>query len=55
MSTRYQLPVDATGRWYLVDISGKRLGRVASQIAFLLMGKHLPTYAPFGAMAIKLW
>lgn len=47
MSTLYQLPADAKGRWYLIDISGKCLGRVASQIAVLLMGKHLPTYAPF--------
>lgn len=47
MSTLYQLPADAKSRWYLIDISGKRLGRVASQIAILLMGKHLPTYAPF--------
>lgn len=47
MSTRYQLPADADGKWYLIDIADKRLGRVASQIATLLMGKHLPTYAPF--------
>lgn len=47
MSTIYQLPADRQSVWYLIDISGKTLGRVASQIAILLMGKHLPTYTPF--------
>lgn len=54
MSTLYQLPADATYRWYLVDISGKCLGRVASQIAVLLMGKHLPTYTPFWSNGDKV-
>ncbi len=33
-------------RWWLVDAKGKILGRLASQIAFLLMGKHKPYYTP---------
>ncbi len=32
--------------WYLVDASGKILGRLASKVATLLMGKHKPTYSP---------
>ena len=31
--------------WHLIDISGKVLGRSASQIATLLIGKHKPTYS----------
>src|SRR5687767_2815332 len=32
--------------WHIVDVSGKILGRAASQIATLLKGKHKPTYTP---------
>ncbi len=32
--------------WYLVDASGKTLGRLASKIAVLLMGKHKKDYTP---------
>jgi len=32
--------------WYLVDAAGKPLGRLASQIAKLLIGKHKPIYSP---------
>ena len=33
-------------KWYLVDIKGKTLGRVATAIAAVLRGKHKPTYTP---------
>ena len=33
-------------RWYLVDAQGKTLGRLASEIAKILRGKHKPTYTP---------
>jgi large subunit ribosomal protein L13 len=33
-------------KWYLVDASGKVLGRLASQIAKYLRGKHKPEYTP---------
>lgn len=33
-------------RWYVVDASGKTLGRLASQIAQILRGKHKPGYSP---------
>lgn len=33
-------------KWLLVDASGKRLGRLASEIAEILRGKHKPTYTP---------
>src|SRR3954470_7308085 len=32
--------------WHLIDVSGKVLGRAASQIATLLKGKHKPMYTP---------
>ncbi|MFN4220127.1 MAG: 50S ribosomal protein L13 [bacterium] len=33
-------------KWYLIDVSNKPAGRVASKIAYLLMGKHKLTYSP---------
>ncbi len=33
-------------KWYVIDASGKSLGRVAAQAATLLRGKHKPTFAP---------
>lgn len=33
-------------KWFHVDASDKILGRLASEIAVVLMGKHRPTYTP---------
>jgi large subunit ribosomal protein L13 len=33
--------------WYVVDAEGQVLGRLASRIARILMGKHKPEYTPF--------
>lgn len=33
-------------KWYVVDATGKHLGRLAAQIARILSGKHRPTYTP---------
>ncbi len=33
-------------RWYVVDATDKRLGRLASEIATILRGKDKPTYTP---------
>ena len=33
-------------KWYVVDADGKTLGRLASNIAFRLRGKHKPEYTP---------
>lgn len=33
-------------KWFLVDASGKTLGRVASRIAHILRGKHKPVFTP---------
>ena len=32
--------------WYLVDADGKTLGRLASEIARALRGKHKPSFSP---------
>ncbi|NOZ04939.1 MAG: 50S ribosomal protein L13 [Chloroflexi bacterium] len=32
--------------WYVVDATGKTLGRLASQIAHVLRGKHKPVFTP---------
>lgn len=33
-------------KWYLVDAEGKTLGRLATEIARILRGKHKPTFTP---------
>lgn len=33
-------------KWYIIDAQGKALGRVATEAAKLLRGKHKPTYTP---------
>lgn len=37
---------DIDRRWYLVDASGKTVGRLSSEIARILTGKNKPQYAP---------
>jgi large subunit ribosomal protein L13 len=32
--------------WYVIDAQGQTLGRLATQVATLLRGKHKPTYTP---------
>lgn len=34
-------------KWYLIDATGMTVGRLASRVAPLLMGKYKPTYTPF--------
>ena len=33
-------------RWYVVDATGKPLGRLAARVALVLRGKHKPTFTP---------
>ena len=33
--------------WYVVDAADKTLGRIASEVASVLRGKHKPIYTPF--------
>ncbi|GHT45453.1 50S ribosomal protein L13 [Planctomycetales bacterium] len=39
-------PGEVPQKWYLVDATDKAVGRIASRIAMILMGKHRPTYTP---------
>ena len=39
-------PQEIERKWYVVDAADKSLGRVASQIATILRGKHKPIYTP---------
>ena len=39
-------PGDVERKWYVVDASGKTLGRLAARIASVLRGKHKATFAP---------
>lgn len=39
-------PRELKPKWWLVDASEKVVGRLASDIAMILMGKHRPTYTP---------
>ncbi len=38
--------VDVDAKWYVVDAEGQVLGRLATRIATVLMGKHKPMYTP---------
>ncbi|MCA9235288.1 MAG: 50S ribosomal protein L13 [Planctomycetales bacterium] len=39
-------PATVEPKWLLVDADDKVVGRLASEIAVILMGKHRPTYTP---------
>jgi large subunit ribosomal protein L13 len=41
------VPRDVERKWWLVDADGKVLGRLATQVAVLLRGKHKPQFAAF--------
>ncbi len=41
---------DIERKWHVLDASGRPLGRIASDAARLLLGKHKPTYEPHLAM-----
>ena len=46
MKTYHQKASEIQRDWYLVDADGEVLGRLSTQIATLLRGKHKPTYTP---------
>ncbi|GGJ00831.1 50S ribosomal protein L13 [Alicyclobacillus cellulosilyticus] len=47
MRTTYMAKPNAVERkWYVIDATGKRVGRLASEIASLLRGKHKPEFTP---------
>lgn len=44
--TYYPKAGDITREWYMADANGQTLGRFASKVANVLMGKHKPAYTP---------
>ncbi len=46
MTTVSAKPAEVRRDWYLIDAEGKTLGRMASEIARRLRGKHKPIYTP---------
>ncbi len=46
MKTWIAKPGEVEQKWYLVDASGKTLGRMATEIATILRGKNKPTFTP---------
>jgi large subunit ribosomal protein L13 len=46
MKTYVAKPAEIERSWYIVDAEGQTLGRLASQIAAVLRGKHKPIFTP---------
>ncbi len=46
MKTYVAKPGAVGGKWHVVDADGQILGRLAAEVATILMGKHRPTYTP---------
>jgi len=47
MSTYFPKEGEIARKWYVVDAAGQTLGRLASQVARILMGKESPKYTTF--------
>jgi large subunit ribosomal protein L13 len=47
MSTYFPKAGEIVRKWYVVDADGQTLGRLASQVARILMGKENPQYTTF--------
>ena len=47
MSTYFPKEGEIARKWFVVDASGQALGRMASRVARILMGKENPKYTPF--------
>lgn len=46
MKSYISKPAEVTRKWYLIDAEGKTLGRLSTEIATILRGKHKVTYTP---------
>jgi large subunit ribosomal protein L13 len=46
MKTPVARPGEITRGWYIVDAQGRVLGRLATEVARVLQGKHKPIYTP---------
>ncbi|MGK5595006.1 MAG: 50S ribosomal protein L13 [Parachlamydiaceae bacterium] len=48
--TKMVNPDEVERKWFILDATGKTLGRFASEVAKILRGKHKPSYTPFQDM-----
>ncbi len=46
MKTYVTNPNEVEREWYVVDATGKTLGRLSTRVAHILRGKHKPIYSP---------
>lgn len=46
MSTFTAKPNEVESKWYVIDATGKPLGRVAAEAAHIIRGKHKPVFTP---------
>ena len=47
MRTTYMAkPNEVERKWYIIDAEGKTLGRLASEAASIIRGKHKPQFTP---------
>ena len=46
MKTFSATPADIERRWFIVDATGIPLGRLATEVAKIIRGKHKPTFTP---------
>lgn len=44
--TTFTKPADVTRTWYVVDATGMTMGRLATEVAAVLRGKHKPSFTP---------
>ena len=54
MKTFSAKPEEVRRSWYVVDAAGKTLGRLASELARRLRGKHKPEYTPHGDTCVYI-
>jgi large subunit ribosomal protein L13 len=45
-STHITKPADVERKWFVVDAAGQTLGRLSTEVARILRGKHKPIYSP---------
>lgn len=45
--TKMEKPEDVKRQWFILDATGKTLGRFASEVAKILRGKHKPNFTTF--------
>jgi len=45
-TTHITKPNEVQRKWFVVDAAGQNLGRLSTQVAHILRGKHKPTFSP---------